>query len=88
MTPKVIFKKAMLVSFRSALLLATLAALVFTTWDWVQNPGGIFRSQGATNWEFVFDTAASWLVPTFAYSFMASFLLYLVFSKVVGRKLP
>jgi N6-adenosine-specific RNA methylase IME4 len=44
---------------------ASLAAAIFTVWDWLENPGGIFRDSSGTNWNFVYDTAVSWFVPTF-----------------------
>lgn len=47
------------------IIVASIAALVFTVWDWLENPGGIFRDSTATNWNFVYDTAVSWFLPTF-----------------------
>ena len=43
------------------------ATVVIVVWEWLENPGGIFRNADGTNWEFVLETAASWLVPTFVY---------------------
>lgn len=44
---------------------ALLLTIFITTWEWIENPGGIFRTEAGTNWPFIFDTAVSWFVPTF-----------------------
>ena len=49
-----------------AFVSATVTVIV-VIWEWIENPGGIFRSELGTNWQFVSDTAISWFVPTFAY---------------------
>ena len=41
--------------------------VIIVVWEWVENPGGIFRSEAGTNWGFILDTAFSWFVPTFVY---------------------
>lgn len=41
------------------------SACVFTLWDWLENPGGIFRGEQGTQWFIVLDTVASWFIPTF-----------------------
>jgi hypothetical protein len=46
-------------------VLSVVTTIVMTAWDWLENPGGIFRSEAGTNWQFVLDTATSWLLPTF-----------------------
>ena len=38
---------------------------IFTLWEWLENPSGIFHDQNGTNWNFVYDTAISWFIPTF-----------------------
>lgn len=38
---------------------------VICVWEWIENPGGIFHDANGTNWQFVFETGISWLVPTF-----------------------
>lgn len=44
----------------------SLAVTLFVvTWEWLENPGGIFRGEAGTNWGFVLDTAISWFVPVF-----------------------
>ncbi len=44
-------------------LLALSITIGFTTWDWIENPGGIFRGDQGTNWKIVFETALSWFLP-------------------------
>lgn len=65
---------------------AVLITLVFTAWDWSSNPGGIFRDQAGTNWQFVYETAISWFVPTFLYGTVLIGLLHLCASGVVRMK--
>lgn len=70
------------------------AAVAFTVtavicvWEWIENPGEIFRGDNGTNWGFVFDTAISWLVPTFFYAVVVALLLQLVLKSfgIAGRK--
>lgn len=61
---------------------ATLATLIFTGWDWWSNPGGIFRDETGTSWQFVYETAISWFVPTFLYVAVLAALLHLCVSGV------
>ncbi len=58
------FKKFWLFGPIMGILFASLSALIFTVWDWLENPGGIFRDSTGTNWNFVYDTAISWFLPT------------------------
>jgi hypothetical protein len=44
---------------------ACIVTLSVTTWEVIQNPGGIFRGPEGMNWGFIRDTAVSWLLPTF-----------------------
>ena len=60
-----------------AALVATLTTIVATAWEWTDNPGGIFRNSDGTNWQFVFETAWSWLVPTFIYTVVLVSLAHL-----------
>jgi len=48
-------------------LVSATVTIIMVVWEWLENPGGIFRSDSGTNWEFVYDTAISWLLPTFGY---------------------
>lgn len=45
--------------------IATLTTIIITLWELIENPGGIFRSPDGINWQFVFETATSWFIPTF-----------------------
>ena len=57
-------------------IVSAIVTVIVVIWEWVENPGGIFRSPGGTNWQFVLDTAISWIVPTFVYvTLMVSLLL-------------
>jgi len=60
-----------------ALVSATVTVIV-VVWEWLENPGGIFRSASGTNWGFIFDTAISWLVPTFVYVAIIASVLHLL----------
>jgi hypothetical protein len=62
----------------TALAVAVVLAAFFTAWDWIENPGGIFRDTRGTNWRFVFGTARSWFVPVFLATFSGSLLLCLI----------
>lgn len=46
-------------------VVATLITIIITAWEWIENPGGIFRGPNGTNWQFVFETATSWFIPSF-----------------------
>ena len=58
-------------------LMAAGVTVVMVIWEWLENPGGIFRSENGTNWGFVFDTATSWFIPTFIYAAVVAFVAYL-----------
>jgi len=54
-------------------LVSATVTIIMVIWEWLENPGGIFRNDSGTNWGFIFDTAISWLIPTFiAVSVIAS----------------
>lgn len=59
--------------FYVAALAAVCATAVMATWEWIENPGGIFRSDAGTNWAFVGETAISWFAPTFFYAVAIAF---------------
>lgn len=82
--PKFLFSS---LSFGAAV--ALIVTVVICVWEWIENPGGIFRGDDGTNWGFVFDTATSWLVPTFFYAVVFALLAQLILKifGVVGRKL-
>lgn len=46
-------------------VVAVVVTLVVCVWEWIENPNGIFHNADGTNWQFMFDTAVSWIVPTF-----------------------
>lgn len=58
--------------------------LVICLWEWIENPGGIFHNSDGTNWQFVFDTAASWMVPTFLYSVVAASSAHLAWTGIAS----
>lgn len=60
-----------------AALLALLLALINTVWDWLENPGGIFRGPDGTDWSIVAETAWSWLGPSFLYGWLLFALAWL-----------
>jgi len=59
---------------------SVLVTTVVCVWEWAENPGGIFRDDQGTNWQFVFDTAWSWWVPTFVYTVVAVSLAHLLWA--------
>jgi hypothetical protein len=63
-------------------LVSLLVTVIVTVWDWVENPGGIFRDATGTNWQFVCDTAISWLLPTFLYVAVISSVIHLMVSGI------
>ena len=44
---------------------AIVLTLVVTAWEWMENPGGIFRDASGTQWDRIGETALSWFGPTF-----------------------
>ncbi len=50
-----------------------------TVWEWIENPGGIFRGAEGT---FVYETAMSWPAPTFPYAAVAASAMHLVYSGI------
>jgi hypothetical protein len=73
-------KRIWLVGLGGGLVVALPVTVFVTVWEWLENPGGIFRGPDGTRWAFVWETAASWLVPTFAYAALASLAAYLVWA--------
>ena len=63
-------------------VVSMLAAILASFLSWKENPGGIFRDSEGTNWQFVFDTAWSWLEPTFVYTVVATSLVHLVWTSI------
>jgi hypothetical protein len=50
-----------------AAVVSVSVTIIMVAWEWLENPGGIFRDANGTNWGFLYDTAISWLFPTFGY---------------------
>ena len=60
--------------------ISSTVTVIIVIWEWLENPGGIFRGESGTNWGFVFDTAISWFVPTFVYAALFASALHLAWS--------
>jgi hypothetical protein len=58
-------------------VMSSIVTIIVVIWEWLENPGGIFRSETGTNWNFVFDTAISWFIPTFIYVALIASTLHL-----------
>ncbi len=59
-------------------LVSLLTTSVISAWEWLENPDGIFHGPGGTNWNFMFETAISWLIPTFAWVALIAFTCHLL----------
>ncbi|TAA43649.1 hypothetical protein [Corallincola spongiicola] len=64
--------------FASSLLFAVLLTTVVTLWEWLENPGQIFRNEQGTHWQPLFDTAISWFLPAFSYALVLLVLFFLL----------
>ena len=60
--------------------------IVVVIWEWLENPGGIFRGASGTNWEFVFETAISWFVPTFINVAVLASVIHLAWFWIIKRR--
>ena len=60
--------------------LSSTVTVVVVIWEWLENPGGIFRGEFGTNWNFVFETAISWFVPTLVYAALVASGLHIAWS--------
>ena len=67
-------------------VVALLTAGVMTAWDWLENPSGIFHGPEGTRWDFVFDTAVSWLVPTFLHAAVVAFCAHMLWTGLAGLR--
>ncbi len=47
----------------AGLVCGGLVAVVMMLWEWWENPGGIFRTNDGTHWQFVLETGWSWFMP-------------------------
>ena len=68
------------------LVFAGSLTLVISIWEWIENPGGIFRGENGTNWNFVYDTASSWFIPSFINVTILASVGHVIFSLVKRRK--
>ena len=59
--------------------------LIIVVWEWLENPGGIFRDENGTNWNFILDTAISWFVPTFILVGIIASAAHLLWSLIRNR---
>ena len=64
-------------------VVSMVVTVVICLWEWIENPGGIFHGADGTNWQFVLDTALSWLVPTFVDVVVIATLVRLLWLVVV-----
>ena len=62
--------------------IATLVTVIMCAWEWLENPGGIFRDASGTNWNFVYDTALSWFLPVFGWVAVIAALTHLAWSRL------
>lgn len=67
-------------------IVSSSVTVIVVVWEWLENPGGIFHSEIGTNWEFVFDTAISWFIPTFVYAAIIVSVLHLAWSFIAKRR--
>ncbi|QQX78892.1 hypothetical protein JK628_15140 [Shewanella sp. KX20019] len=77
-----------ILSIKWASIFSAIVTLVIVVWEWLENPGGIFRGAGGTQWQFVYDTAISWFLPTFIYSIVVVFIAATLYSavKIISQK--
>jgi len=73
-------QRALIFALQFGALSSTLLALTVTLWEWLENPGGIFRGSEGTHWSFVAETAVSWLVPGFCYLALVGLVGHLLLS--------
>ena len=64
-------------SFALGGIVAFAVTAVITVWEWLENPSGLFHDATATHWAFVYDTAISWLIPTFVQATLVAAVLHL-----------
>ena len=67
-------------------LVSTAVTLIIVTWEWLENPGGVFRNESTTNWPFIVDTAISWFVPLFIYTAIVASFARLAWSVFMSRR--
>lgn len=67
-------------------VLSTAVTLFMVAWEWLENPGGIFRDETGTNWQFILDTAVSWFIPTFVYASVIASIIRMIWTAIVSRR--
>ena len=65
----------------AGVIFAAVLTAVVTSWEWIENPGGIFHGPDGTNWAFIIETAVSWFVPSLLYGAGLATIIYLVYMK-------
>mgnify|MGYP001815314922 CR=1 FL=1 len=65
---------------------AALVTLIMCVWEWLENPGGIFRDASGTHWHFVYDTAVSWFLPVFGWVAILAALAHLAVTRLRGYR--
>ncbi len=76
-----LFKRT-LIGIACGITIAIAVTSFVTIWEWLENPGGIFRDEEGTNWRFVYDTAISWFVPTLLQATPLAVLTCLLWARV------
>lgn len=79
-------KQSAVFGFCIALVFSLVLSIVFTGWNWIENPGGIFRDDTGVSWDIVADTAMSWLVPAFWYSFPVASIFHFFVRRLIERR--
>ncbi|MEQ8314901.1 MAG: hypothetical protein RL839_05520 [Gammaproteobacteria bacterium] len=64
----------------AGLLVAFVVTAIFTTLDVVRNYGEVFRDASGIRWLLVYETAASWFLPTFLYVLVVASAGHLLFT--------
>lgn len=66
--------------------LSTIITVTVLIWEWLENPGGIYRNATGTNFGIVFETAISWIVPVFLSTFAIATIVHLLWSGIRRRR--
>ena len=74
------------IGLAAGLVVSSVLTIIVVVWEWLENPGGIFRGASGTNWEFVFETAVSWFVPTFINVAVVASVIHLAWGWIIKRR--
>jgi hypothetical protein len=66
----------------SGLVISLSVTLIIVIWELLENPNGLFRGINGINWDFVYDTAESWFIPTFIYVVLIASAAHLLMTLV------